>query len=141
MVIAGVGIDVHGDTRIGVTHQVLQTFQVHTGVCHVGAEGMPEYMGCDLRQRLIRMQLLVFLQRPLEVMLNVHGDLGIPILVQQQKPRVSVDDPFLGGFLPVRNDVLQCCHHIVGHGNITATAFGFRLFHIVGVIRLADKLM
>ena len=57
MVITCVGIDIHGNSCIGVTHQILQAFQVHTGVGHIGAESVPEHMGCDLRQRLIGMQL------------------------------------------------------------------------------------
>ena len=89
------GIDVHGNTCIGMSHQILQAFDVHTGMGHLGAEGMPEHMGCDFRQRLIRMQLAVLLQCPLKMMFNVHCHLGIAVLVQKQKPRVSVDQPFL----------------------------------------------
>ena len=138
MVVAGVGIDIHGDSRIGVTHQVLQAFQIHTGVGHIGAEGMPEHMGCDLRQRFIRMQLPVLFQRPLEMMLQVHGYFGIAVLVQQQETGIAVDDPFLRGLLSVCNDAFQCFVHIVCHGNESAAAFGFRLFYIAGTIRLAD---
>ena len=59
MIVTCMGIDVHGDSCIGVTHEVLQAFQIHTSISHVGAEGMPEHMGCDFRQGLIRMQLPV----------------------------------------------------------------------------------
>ena len=103
MVVAGVGIDIHGDSRIGVTHQILQTFQVHTGIGHIGAESVPEHMGCDLRKGLIRMQLPVLFQCPLEMMLQVHGHFGIAVLIQQQETGIAVDDPFLRGLLSVCN--------------------------------------
>ena len=135
------GIDVHGNARIGVTHQVLQAFQVHTGVGHIGAEGVPEHMGCDLRQGLIRMQLPVLFQCPLEMMLQVHGYFGIAVLVQQQETGIAVDDPFLRGLLSVCNDAFQRFVHIVRHGNESAAAFCFCLLHIIGAVRLANKLM
>jgi len=112
-----------------------------SGICHVGTEGMPEHVGCDLRQGLIRMELAVLFQRPLEVMFNVHRHLGIIVLVQQKRTGIAVDDPFLRGLLSVCNDAFQRFVHIVRHGNESAAAFGFRLFYIVGTIRLADKLV
>lgn len=53
------GIDVHSDTCIGVTHQILQAFDVHTDMGHLGTEGMQEHMGGNFRQRLIGIQFLV----------------------------------------------------------------------------------
>ena len=44
------GIDVHGNARIGMSHQILKALDVHTGMGHLGTEGMPEHMGCDLRK-------------------------------------------------------------------------------------------
>ena len=87
------------------------------------------------------MQLPVLFQRPLEMMLNVHRNLGIAILVQQQKPGIAVDDPFLGSHFTSGHNVLQCLEHIICHRNESASAFGFRLFYIVGAVRLADKLV
>ena len=89
------GIDVHGNARIGMSHQILQALDVHTGMGHLGTKGTPEHMGCDFRQRLIRMQLAVLLQCPLKMMFNVHCHLGIAVLVQKQKSGISVDQPFL----------------------------------------------
>ena len=113
MGIACMGIDIHRDTCIRMAHQVLQTFQVYPGICHVGAEGMLKYMRCDLRQRLIRMQLAVLFQCPLEMMLDVHRNLWITVLVQQQETGITVDGPFLRGLLSVCNSraFLLCCIH------------------------------
>ena len=48
-----VGVQSNADIRM--PHDILQRFGVHTALCHIGAEGMPEHMGCDLGQGLIRM--------------------------------------------------------------------------------------
>ena len=75
------------------------------------------------------------------MMLQVHGYFRIAVLVQQKETGITINDPFLRGLLSVCNDAFQCFVHIVRHGNESAAAFGFRLFHIVGAIRLADKLV
>ena len=42
------GIGVQRDADIRVTHDVLQSFRAHAAARHVGTEGVPAYMGCDL---------------------------------------------------------------------------------------------
>ena len=41
-----VGVQRHAD--IAVTHDILQRLGIHTGLCHIGAEGMPTHMRGDL---------------------------------------------------------------------------------------------
>ena len=43
-----VGVGVQRDADIRVTHDVLRGFRAHSTLCHVGAEGMSAYVGCDL---------------------------------------------------------------------------------------------
>ena len=43
----GIGVQCHAD--VAVPHDILQCLRIHSGLCHIGAEGMPTYMGCDLR--------------------------------------------------------------------------------------------
>ena len=47
----GVIVQCHGD--VGVAHDVLQRFGVHTGVCHAGTERVPEGVRGDVGQRLL----------------------------------------------------------------------------------------
>ena len=49
------GVDVHGqrDARIRVTHQILQTFDIHLCIGIVGAEGVPEHVGGHAGQGLV----------------------------------------------------------------------------------------
>ena len=42
------GICVHGDANVRITHQVLQCLWVHAGACHVAAVGMAADMGRDV---------------------------------------------------------------------------------------------
>ena len=35
---------------IRMPHDILQSFRVHTALCHVGAEGVSAHMGCNLRK-------------------------------------------------------------------------------------------
>ena len=57
MGVGGVSVDIQRYLRIRVTHQVLQILDVHSGVRHIGAEGMPQHMGRDGGQRIVGMKL------------------------------------------------------------------------------------
>jgi len=91
MIVGSMGIDVHGYARIGMSHPILQAFNVHTGMGHLGTEGMPEHMGCDFRQRLIRMQLAVLFHSPLKMMFNMHRHLWTAVLVQKKESGVTIN--------------------------------------------------
>ena len=64
-----------------MSHQILQTFQIHACIGHVGAEGMPQNMGRDPRKRH-DVLLVVLITDPLYHMLNVHGNLGFSVGVR-----------------------------------------------------------
>ena len=49
------GIGVQRDADIRVTHDVLQSFRAHAAARHVGVEGMPAYVGCDLWKMRFRL--------------------------------------------------------------------------------------
>lgn len=44
------GINSQRNAHIRMSHQILQSLNIHTGVCHVDAEGVPEHMGRDSGQ-------------------------------------------------------------------------------------------
>ena len=52
----GVVVQRHGD--IGVAHDVLQRFGVHTGVCHAGTERVTEGVRGDVGQQLLVLLVL-----------------------------------------------------------------------------------
>ena len=70
----GVVVQRHGD--IGVAHDVLQRFGIHTGVCHTGAECVSEGVRGDVGQLFLVMLVLKLLSRG-----NVRFDLENLILM------------------------------------------------------------
>ena len=69
--VACVGVNIQCHARIRVTHQVLKIFNVHAVVCIVRAEGVPEHMRGDVRQRAVWMKLLVLLHCPAHLVFDV----------------------------------------------------------------------
>ena len=55
---------------IRMPHAILQRFGVHTALCHVGAEGMPEHMGCDLRKQAMTSGLMGTNRSPFLVLVS-----------------------------------------------------------------------
>ena len=87
------GVDIHRYADVGMTHDVLQRFGIHSGFCHIGAEGVPAYMRGDLGH-LDAVDLVVLLHDVLQVFFPVQGDHWPFILVQKQKADVAVDHGF-----------------------------------------------
>ena len=50
------GVHVQRHARVGVAYQVLQVLDVHAGVGVVCAECVPEHVGRDVGQGLVRVQ-------------------------------------------------------------------------------------
>lgn len=74
-------------------------------------------------------------------MLNVQGNLGISVLVQQEKARVAVHHHFLLRSGPAGQDVVQGLANLVAHGDQTAAALGLGLFHIPLAVPGPDQLV
>ena len=74
--IAGVGVDIEGHARVGVPHEILQTFQIDPAVCHLRTEGMAQHMGRD-RGQLVLMGVVIPVHHPLHHMLQMHGHLMV----------------------------------------------------------------
>ena len=135
------GVDIHGHAGIGVAHEILKALQIHAGVSHVRAEGMPQDVGRDLRQRIVGVEPTVLLCCPLHVMLHVQGDIGFIILVQKQESFIAVDDPFSLGVCSAFENILQTFEDAVRHGDEATTTFGLGLLHVVLAATFPNQLM
>ena len=133
------GIGVQRDADIRVTHDVLQSFRAHAAARHVGTEGVPAYMGCDLR-KLYFINAVVLIQDMLEVMLPMEGNHGHLVLVQKQEARIAFDDRLLLRRLSVGDHPAKAFHNLLAHGHIPLTAFGLGVLDDVLHITLALKL-
>ena len=69
-------VDIHGHTDVRMAHYILQRLRIHACVRHVRAERVPEYMGCDNRERLIREKLSILV---LEMLQRKRHRSGKPI--------------------------------------------------------------
>ena len=95
----------HGD--VGMSHDVLQVFGVHPSVGKASAECMAHGMGCDVRQCLLRLVVLVVLpDKPLEHALVTGRRFGKAALVEEQEVGVAPDID-RGGLASVLHSPLQ----------------------------------
>ena len=65
----GVNIQRYADVRM--THDILQCLWIHSGFRHIRTEGVPAYMRGDVRQRAVRIKLLVLLHCPAHLVFDV----------------------------------------------------------------------
>ena len=77
-----VGVQRHAD--ITVTHDILQCLGIHPGLCPVGTESVPTYMGCDLRA-LHTIGLVVLGNHMLHVLLPVKRHHRHIVLVHSRR--------------------------------------------------------
>lgn len=81
------GICVHGDANVRMTHQVLQCLWIHAGAGHIAAIGMAADMRRDVG-KLNSVNLIVAFDHMVEAVFPVHCNLRQSFLIQEQKPAV-----------------------------------------------------
>ena len=90
----GVVVQRHGD--VGVAHDVLQRFGIHTGVCHTGAERVSEGVRGDVGQ-LFLVMLVVLFHKVFKHTIVIKAHLRHPLTGKKQEVCVAVH--CYGGFL------------------------------------------
>lgn len=129
----------HGD--VGMSHDVLQVFGVHPSVGKASAECMAHGMGCDVRQCLLRLVVLVVLpDKPLEHALVTGRRFGKAALVKEQEVGVAPDID-RGGFASAPHSPLQRLVDLLAHGDLPHTLFGLGFVHIVAELAVPQELM
>ena len=83
----GVVVQRHGD--IGVAHDVLQRFGIHTGVCHTGAECVSEGVRGDVGQ-LFLVMLVVLFHKVFKHTIVIKAHLRHPVTGKKQEVCVAV---------------------------------------------------
>ncbi len=124
------GVNIQHYAYIRVSHDILQVFNILTGTCHIRTESMAEYMGRDMRQRLIRVQLLVLFHRPTHFIFNMKGNFWLIVLIQQNEPSVTIHNHFRLKLLAVGKDIFQALVNFLRHGNKTASVLCLSFLHI-----------
>ena len=93
---AAVGVDIQRHAGVGMSHQILQTFNIKPSLLNVGAEGMPQHMRRDPRDRLAVCLFKSRLQTS-HIVLQVHRNLRHPGFVQKEEAAVTVYQQFTFG--------------------------------------------
>ena len=134
-------IDIQRNTHVRMSHQILQSLNIHTLICHIRTERMAEHMRGNMRQGLFWMQLLIFLHRPPHFILDMQRHFRMTVFVNQNEAAVPVHDNLRFHFPAIGKDIFQTLVHIIGHWNEADTALGLGFFHIVFAATFPDKLM
>ena len=128
------GVDIQSDAGIGMPHQVLQTLHIKSCLLNIGAKGVPQHMGRHPRNGVFA-GFLKFALNPSHIVLQVHGYLWHPRLVQKQETTVSVHQQFYLGRYPVFHHPLQGQVDSIRHGNRSNAAFGLGSGDEIGLLR------
>lgn len=129
----------HGD--VGMSHDVLQVFGVHSSMGKPSAESVPHGMGRDVRQGLLRLVVLVILlDKPLEHALVTGRRFGKAALVEEQEVGVAPDID-RSGLASVLHSPLQRLVDLLAHGDLPRTLFGLGLVHIVAELTVPQELV
>lgn len=134
------GVGVHRYTNLGMAHQVLQGFGIHTAFGLVGAVCMAAHMGSN-QGKLFLVNAVVLLPGVLEVMLPMHCYRGTVILIQEQESRIAVNGRLDQGRLSVCQDSLKTGVHIILHRQHSCTCVGLGGFNVLCAVRLSLQLM
>ena len=86
-----VRVHVQRDADIGMPHQVLQAFDINTGLLQIGTERVPEHMGRHMGDTRTIDLFKLLLHTP-HVVLQVHGHLWPFILIEKDEAAAAVYD-------------------------------------------------
>ena len=82
-------VNIQGNAGIRMSHQILQTFDIQSGLLHVGAEGMPQHMGRYIGERIAKQFHILRLHTP-HVVFQMHGHFRPAVLIQKYKATAPI---------------------------------------------------
>lgn len=121
--VADMGVGIQRDSDVAVSHNVLQRLGIHAGFCHIGAEGVSAYMGCDF-WHLHPVNAVILVANVLKILLPVQCHHGHPILVQIEETAFSADEGLFFLLLSVCNNGRKAIPHLRCHGHHSGAAAG-----------------
>lgn len=121
-------------------HNILQTFQVHASVCHIGAEGVTHDVWRDRRQ-IFFVSFAVFPGGAAHVVFHIETYHEIAVSVQSQKFGAAAHDQLPLGHRSALHHVPHVFIHLVCHGDVALTAGGLSLPHMVRAALFFDQLL
>ena len=130
VIVLHMSVSIQGDANVRVSHQILQSFGIHTAFGHVGTKRMSANMRCDVGQ-LFPIELVVARTDVVEVVFPVHCNGWVSVLVKKEKTTFTVNHRLVLGTRPIFNNAPEAHLHIIRHRNhpLTTAGLGF-LYHI-----------
>ena len=130
VIVLHMSVSIQGDANVRVSHQILQSFGIHTAFGHVGTKRMSANMRRDVGQ-LFPIELVVARTDVVEVVFPVHCNGWVSVLVKKEKTAFTVNHRLVLGTRPIFNNAPEAHIHIIRHRNhpLTTAGLGF-LYHI-----------
>lgn len=116
-----------------MAHQVLQAFDIQHRLLCIGAEGMPQDMGCHAWKR-VPMLLDILPPHPTHIVLKMHGDLRLAVLIQKQEATVSIHHHFYLGMPTVFQHAAESHIDGIRHRNAAVAAAGLWRSDEIGLV-------
>src|SRR3712207_6807484 len=117
-----------------MTHNVLKSFWIHSGIGTVGAECVSECVRCDIWQ-LFLMVFIVFFYEISQYAGKVTRRFRIALSVEKKKIAVSVNLNTISVTLLCQYS-FQCLISSFNHRYLSLTTFGFGCFNVVPKFRV-----
>jgi len=122
-----------------MTHDVLQSFGIHTALCHVGAKCVSARVRCNL-WKLNFIYAVILLPDMFKVLFPMQRNHGHLILVQEEESCVPVNHRFLPRLLSVFHNPPETGNNLWTHRDETLTILGLRvlnnILHVVCSLQL-----
>lgn len=132
-------VGIHGYRDIRVSHNVLQSFRIHSTLSHLGTAGMSAHMRRDIG-KLQLIDPIILLHHMVEVVLPVHGNHRLVILIPIEKSCLPVNNRFHFQVLSVIHDIPKSFHHFRRHWHISYTCRCLGRFEGGDHITVANRL-
>ena len=111
VIVLHMSVSIQGDANVRVSHQILQSFGIHTAFGHVGTKRMSANMRCDVRQ-LFPIELVVARTDVIEVVFPVHCNGWVSVLVKKEKTAFTVNHRLVLGTRPIFNNAPEAHMHM-----------------------------
>lgn len=118
------GVDIERHSYIRMSHQILQCFRIHAGLCHIGTI----CMSANMRGNIGHLNLIDFIvpaDHMIEPVFPMHGYKWHSILVQKKESRVTIYH-FLNLIIwSILNNCSKHLRHFICHWNNPCSGIGF----------------
>lgn len=123
-------ICVHRHSNVGMSHQILQCFGIHSGFRLVAAVSVPANVRRNLR-KLHPKNAVVSVHRILKPMLPMKCYLRHSILISEKESHITIHHNLRKIRWPVFQNCLEHSEHVLRHWKLSCTGICFRGFDVI----------